>query len=314
MARSLFNSPRKVILWIIVIVLIIYIYFVVVDFYTPSTGDAKVCGFAIEIAPAVDGKIEEVFVVDNQFVKEGDLLFKLDSREYQANLKIAEGEKQSIQAKFNYAKAAASRYKLLTVSDFISKLSYEEVQRNLNSEHGQLNKIQAEIWYNTVQIERSLIHAPTDGFVSKLRIQKGYFAKKGDLQLTLVNSSQKWIEVNIKESNLERIQEGQEALVSFGVYPGQLFSGRVKSIAAGITEDEDLPKNYLPHVEPKQEWIRLAQRIPIHIILDENEKVNLDALRLGSSSVVTIYTTSNPILRAFAFSYHWLRSKAYYFI
>ena len=312
--RRLFNTPRKIISWIIAIICLIYLYFIFIDYYTPNTGDAKIAGFTIEIAPAVDGKIEKVFVQDNQFVKEGDLLFTLDTREYEAKLKKAEASKESVLSKLTYAQTELSRRKQSIDSDLTSKLAYEKVQRDLDLEKGVLKKIEADIWYNKVQIKRAQIRAPADGFVSNLRIQKGFYAKQGELQLTLVKSQMRWIQANIKENNLERIKQGQEVVLSFGVYPGKLFRGKVKSVAKGITEYNELPNNYLSFVEPKQEWIRLAQRIPVHIELDEEEGIDIDLLCLGGSAVVTIYTTSNPFMRAMALSYHWLRCKMNFLI
>jgi membrane fusion protein (multidrug efflux system) len=108
--------------------------------------------------------------------------------------------------------------------------------------------------------------------------------------LSLVETSDTWIEANFKETQLTDVRPGQEAAVTVDTYPGLELEGKVASIGAATGSEFSL----LPAQNATGNWVKVVQRIPVRIRVDEK---GADILRAGMSSDVTVDTGKNRLER-----------------
>ena len=128
------------------------------------------------------------------------------------------------------------------------------------------------------------IVAPLTGFVSQKRVQAGQWVQPGQRLMTLVPLERVWIEANYKETQLTHVRIGQPVEIKADVYPGYTYHGRVDSISSGTGAAFSL----LPPENASGNWIKVAQRVPVKIVLEAPPPDR--PLRLGLSVEAAIDT------------------------
>jgi multidrug resistance efflux pump len=120
-----------------------------------------------------------------------------------------------------------------------------------------------------LNLDRTVVHAPTDGFLSDLTLRTGDYVTAGKPVLALIDSRSFRVEGYFEETKLSGLKIGMPVSVRIMGEPGAL-KGHIQSIAAGI-EDRDrvAGANLLPNVNPTFSWVRLAQRVPVRVALDQ---------------------------------------------
>ncbi|WP_188055495.1 HlyD family secretion protein [Sphingosinithalassobacter sp. CS137] len=133
-----------------------------------------------------------------------------------------------------------------------------------------------------LQLTRTEIRAPVGGVVSQAdRLQVGQQLMTGLPALTIVSNGRSWIEANFKETDLDHMRVGQPATVRFDAYPGLELRGHVASIGAGTGSEFSV----LPAQNANGNWVKVTQRVPVRIALDEESPRPLIA---GISADVTV--------------------------
>jgi multidrug resistance efflux pump len=145
-----------------------------------------------------------------------------------------------------------------------------------------------------VNLERTVVRAPTDGVVTDVRVDQGNFAAAGAPQLTFVSTEDVWIRADLTENNLGNVDAGDRAGVIFDVYPGRVFDGRVRELSYGVAVDS-APLGSLPTVDNDRQWLRDAQRFPV-VVDFEMPAEDLKRLRVGAQASVIVYTNDNVVL------------------
>jgi len=144
----------------------------------------------------------------------------------------------------------------------------------------------------------STIIAPTDGVVESFNIDLGYYAAAGQPLATLISHTDIWIQANMKENNLSRMELGDEVEFTFDIAPGKIFKGTVKSMGFGVSVNET-NKGGLPTISSKKGWLQDPQRFPVIINITNNVELK-NILRLGGQVDVVVYTGNNFVLNTFA--------------
>ncbi len=237
--------------------------------YTPWTRDGRVRVYTVPLAPEVSGTVVSLPIKDDQFVHKGDLLFQIDPRTYQNDVKQAEGRLAAAKAQASYQTADAKREAALTdlAASAQQKQDTGGVAASANA-----NVIQAEgaLDQAKLNLERSHVVSPVNGWVTNLLLQSGGFASTGQAALTLVDADSFWIEGYFEETQLPRIGVGDEARAVLMGFPGVTITGRVEGVGRGISVSDAAPGvQGLPSVNPVFTWVRLAQRVPIRVRLDD---------------------------------------------
>jgi multidrug resistance efflux pump len=291
----------------------------------PWTRDATVRAYVVAMAPEVSGRIVELHVVDNKYVRKGDLLLVIDPTNYriavsqsvaavqqaQANVQNIEAQMAVQQAQINagqaqlqrgnaalvFAQQQAERYQTLAkdgwgtvqnAQQFTSQLHQQEAtvqsaQESLNQELRQVESLkaqrlsaeaglaQAKAQLNQAQVnlERTRIFAPVDGYVTNLLAQLGDYVSVGVNTISLVDADSFWVDGYFEETNLAPIRVGDPAQVKLMGHD-QIVRGHVDSIARAINVANAQPNSQgVATVNPIFTWVRLAQRIPVRIHIDE---------------------------------------------
>ncbi|WP_300616718.1 efflux RND transporter periplasmic adaptor subunit [Dokdonella sp.] len=134
--------------------------------------------------------------------------------------------------------------------------------------------------------ERNAIVAPIGGYVAQRSVQVGVRVQPGQPLLTIIPLHDLWVDANFKESQLAHIRIGQTAKIESDVYGGAVeYTGKVVGLGAGSGSAFAL----LPPQNASGNWIKVVQRVPVRISLDEKQ-LQQHPLRIGLSTSVTVDT------------------------
>jgi multidrug resistance efflux pump len=315
----------------------------------PWTRDATVRAYIVTMAPEVAGRIVEFHVIDNKYVRKGDLLMVIDPTNYSIAVNQAEGAVQQAQASIEsigaqmtvqqaqissnqalldqaqaalmFAQQQAVRYEdlaqkgagtLQNAQQFISQLhqqqatvksaqaNFELAQRQVESLKAQrmsaeatLAQARAQLHQAQVNLERTRIFSPVDGYVTNLLAQLGDYINVGTNSLSIVDASSFWVDGYFEETNLAPVRVGDAAQIKLMGH-SQIVRGHVDSIARAINVSNAQPNNQgVATVNPIFTWVRLAQRIPIHIGIDDVPP----GVVLAAGMTATVEIESGPIAK-----------------
>jgi RND family efflux transporter MFP subunit len=251
----------------------------------PWTRDGTVRAYVVTMAPQIAGQIVKLPVVDNQFVHKGDLLLEIDPTDYRIAVDLAQAAAERAQATAHNAEREAQRRQELTRLA-VTKEEKQTYESDAVAAAAAYQVALANLNQARVNLQRTEIRSPVNGFVTNLLAQLGDYANVGENLISLVDADSYWVDGYFEETNLSRIHEGDPATVKLMGYP-QLVRGHVNSIARAITVANAQPgQQGLATVNPIFTWVRLAQRIPVRVHIDQvPERVVLSA---GMTATVQI--------------------------
>jgi membrane fusion protein (multidrug efflux system) len=182
-----------------------------------------------------------------------------------------------------------SRQKVAEVRGTLAKVEGQQGQVSIKAAEvaraeAVLRAAQADLATAELNVEHSVVRAPTDGVVSKRGVEIGQVVQPGQPLLALVPLQDVWVIANFKETQLTRIRPGQKAEIKVDSFPGSVFLGTVNSISAGTGSRFSL----LPPENATGNWVKVVQRVPVKIQLDGKTVGNPQPLRAGMSAVVTV--------------------------
>lgn len=265
------NISRTAITMVLVILAFIAIFKAWV-FYTesPWTRDARFSADVVAIAPDVAGLITQVNVHDNQLVKQGQVLFTIDQPRYQKALAQAEADVAYYEALANEKRREAGRRNQLGVQA-MSREEIDQANNTLQTVLHQLAKAQATRDLAKLDLERTVIRAPANGWITNLNVYAGEFITRGSTAVALVKQNSFYILAYMEETKLEGVRAGYRAEIT-PLGSNQVLKGTVDSVAAGVTNSSSSSDNKgMATVDSNLEWVRLAQRVPVRIRLDRQQ-------------------------------------------
>jgi RND family efflux transporter MFP subunit len=261
----------------------------------PWTRDGQVCAQVIQVAPRVSGPIVNLPVVDNQVVTQGQLLFQIDRRTfdasvYQAVASVTQASAAAEEALDLYQRDAAL-YKLDSAA-----ISIKDLNRRRNAARearAAVHVARAALRSAELDLGFTDVRAPVDGFITGLRLRLGSQTVANTPVLALIDAASFWVHGFFQETQIRTIQPGDSAIVTLMSYPDAPLTGVVDSIGWGIAQGDGAQGNdLLPDISPTFDWIRLAQRIPVRIHLLH---VPADVqLRVGTTASVVIDAATRP--------------------
>ena len=263
------------------------------DFYfdEPWTRDGHVRADVVPVAPDVSGFVTEVLVKDNQQVRRGDVLFRIDRARYEIALKQAEAVLLGKRAMLDEANADLTRYNALTPGVVVSKQRMDQVVATQGSAQAAYDQSIADRDLAKLNLERSEVHASVSGIVTNMELRPGTYLTPGKGVMALLDTDTLHVQGYFEETKLQRIHVGEPVAVRL-MGSSHLLHGRVESVAAGIEDrDRSSGTNLLANVNPTFNWVRLAQRIPVRIALDRAERNELVA---GATATVEVLGSDSP--------------------
>jgi membrane fusion protein, multidrug efflux system len=136
----------------------------------------------------------------------------------------------------------------------------------------------------------TVIRAPVDGVVSRMRLQPGEWLEEGEPTFSIINPATTWIEANLKETQLEHVEVGQQVEIRVDAYPGGLWVGKVASISPATGAEFAL----IPPQNATGNWVKVVQRLPVRIAVEARQ--DQPPLRAGMTVTVAIDTEREPEL------------------
>jgi multidrug resistance efflux pump len=256
----------------------------------PWTRDGTVRVYVVTMAPEVTGRIVKLPVADNQFVHMGDELFEIDPADYHIALERAQAQAQRDGAALDYARANENRKARLAKDGWTSTDVYQQTTSTLHQSEGVVALDQAAIAKAQLDLSRTVIRSPVNGYVTNLLAQLGDYATVGQKVVSVVDSDSFWIDGYFEETSLGGIHDGDPATVKLMGY-SQLVRGHVGGVARGINVPNAQPdQTGLASVNPIFTWVRLAQRVPVRIHIDQVP----DGVRLVAGITATVQIDSQP--------------------
>lgn len=302
------KKPKKrIILPLISAAILVLGYLGYNGYYYQTTDDAYVENLNVQVAPKVRGEIEDVFVEDNQFVNEGDLLVKIDNRDYKVayNMAKAEYEKallnqtnakanlSAVNSSLSVAKKDVERYEKLYKEGAVSKQTldnaktkYDNLKANKtnanqaiisktenNVANAEIEALKSKMEQAKLNLEYTEIYAPQSGHITNKRVSKGTYIQVGSPMFKIV-PKEVWVVANFKENQLTNMKKGQEVEIKIDTYPNKKFKGKIDSIQrlSGAKSSLFPPENAVGS------FVKIVQRIPVKIVFCEdidNEKYNI---------------------------------------
>ncbi|CAC0098710.1 p-hydroxybenzoic acid efflux pump subunit AaeA [Salmonella enterica subsp. enterica serovar Typhisuis] len=243
-------------------------------YYTesPWTRDARFSADVVAIAPDVAGLITHVNVHDNQLVKKDQVLFTIDQPRYQKALAEAEAEADVAyyQVLAQEKRQEAGRRNRLGVQA-MSREEIDQANNVLQTVLHQLAKAQATRDLAKLDLERTVIRAPADGWVTNLNVYAGEFITRGSTAVALVKKNSFYVQAYMEETKLEGVRPGYRAEIT-PLGSNRVLKGTVDSVAAGVTNASSTSDaKGMATIDSNLEWVRLAQRVPVRIRLDEQQ-------------------------------------------
>ena len=261
------------------------------DYYmfSPWTRDARVQADVVGIAPDVAGFVDEVRVKDNQFVHKGDILVVLDRERYTRALAMADANVAAREADMqDAAQQAARRAKLTELA--ISNEARDSARLSANAAAATYQQAVADRSTAQLNLDRTILRAPVNGFVTNLTLEVGQYASVGTEIMALIDSDSYRVTGYFEETKIPAVRLGQEAEI-YLLDGSPALRGHVESIARGITDaDNTAGPELLVDPTPTFEWVRLAQRIPVRIHIDDVPK----GVLISSGMTCTVVLEAPP--------------------
>ena len=303
----------------------------------PRTDDAYLQADLVHMAPDVSGRIVELDVRDNQAVRKGDVLFRIDPDPYRMRVDQARAAVVGLEAKLaltadqvaaQTSKAGAAergigsaeaqralasstlaRMQPLLGSGFVTaqqvdqartaqrtaqialqqaQLQADEARQaitNTKPIEAELEGARATLALAERDLNKTVVHAPCDGRITALGIAAGEFAATGHPLFTIINTEHWYAIGNFRETDLAGMEPGQRATVYVMAQPNRPLRGQVNSLGWGVASDVSATIGGLPHVERTLNWVRIAARFPVRILLDAPPD---DLMRYGATAVIVI--------------------------
>lgn len=234
---------------------------------SPWTRDGRIKANIISVAPDVSGLVVEVPVRDNQFVHKGDLLLRIDAERYKLALAQTEAALSGLRTQVSLRKREAARRANLA-AEVVTAESRDSASTQVDAAASQYDAAVAARDIAQLNLDRTEIHAPADGWITNLEVHPGDYASNGRALLAVVDSHSFWAYGYFEETKLPLLKEGDP--VEIQLISGPTLEGHVESVTRGITDRDNTPgQQLLANVNPTFSWVRLAQRIPVRIHIDE---------------------------------------------
>ena len=303
----------------------------------PRTDDAYLQADLVHLAPDVSGRIVELNVRDNQAVRKGDLLFRIDPDPYRMRVDQARATVQGLEAKLgltadqvaaqtskadaaargigsaeaqrSLASSTLARMEPLLGRGFVTaqqvdqartaqrtaqialqqaRLQADEARQaitNTKPTEAELEGARATLALAERDLNKTVVRAPCDGRITALDIAAGEFAATGHQLFTIIDTERWYAIGNFRETDLAGIEPGQRATVYVMAQPSRPVPGKVDSLGWGVASDVSATFGGLPHVERTLNWVRIAARFPVRVLLDAPPD---NLMRYGATAVIVI--------------------------
>ena len=250
--------------WFCILLLVLWFP---LQFSAPG-GPAVVFQYSVAIVPNVTGEVIEVTVEEDQQVKEGDVLLRIDPVPYQAAV-------DGLEAQLKLAKLRLQQSRALAEQEAGSRYEVESYE-------SQVKQLEAELRGARYNLRETVVRAPADGFVTGVALRAG--ARVANLPLTkamsFIDTSERFVVAQIHQNQLRLVEPGQSAQVTFKFYPGKVFEAEVFRVVEALPIGQAEPTGIAQ--APRQ-----LVPYPYYVGLRLKEDVDLPVGAIGTAGIYT---------------------------
>jgi multidrug resistance efflux pump len=259
------RSTLKIVATLLILTIAVLAALIIWDFYvaSPWTRDGSVRVQVANVAPQVSGQITEIRIVDNQFVHRGDVLYVIDPFDFQVVLDTKKAQRRQRAADVQVKRVQAERRAHLT--DLAT--TPEEQQQYAGSAtqaQAAFDAAQAEVAQADINLQRTQVRSPVNGYVTNLLLRVGDYAVAGTTNISVIDADSYWIDGYFEETKMAHICIGDRAEAKLMGYHDPII-GQVQTVTRGISVANAAPSTQgLPNVNPVYTWVRRATRAGAH--------------------------------------------------
>jgi membrane fusion protein (multidrug efflux system) len=279
-------SKKQGILGVVIfVVALICIYFVQDYLRFVTTDNAQVEAHSLLLASKVGGYIVEVPIRDGQRVKKGDVLVRIDDRDYQNSVHQIQSEVGSLEAQRRDSEKNFRRLSELYKKSVVSQQQFDTSSAGYLQIKAKYDAVSAQLAQAQLNLENTVIRAPSDGVIARRSAEIGQLAAPGTPLIGFVDSTERWVTANFKETEIADVVIGREVEIEVDGISGRSFKGRVESVSPSTGATFTL----LPPDNATGNFTKVVQRIPTRIVFESLDDEARDLLRAGMSVVVKVH-------------------------
>ena len=253
---------------------------------SPWTRDGRVRANVVMVAPDVAGALVDIRVRDNQEVRIGDVLFVVDPARYKLAVVQAEAMLAGARSVLEQRQEEQARRERLSAAS-ISQEALTQARTATLSAQADYDRAEAALGVAKLNLARTEVRSPVNGHVTNLLIGRGDYAVAGKPMVAVIDNDSFYVAGYFEETKLRHIRIGDPVSIRLMAYQAPL-KGHVQSVARAITDrDNATGADLIANVNPTLNWVRLAQRIPVRIAIDDIPK----GIALSAGMTATVVVT-----------------------
>lgn len=203
----------------------------------------------------------------------------ITAQQYEQALAAKEEAENQLKILQSQQKAAASQNNAANSQTTISEKQVNVAEANVKSAQAMVDEAQLNVDY-------TIVLAPIDGQLSNVSLQAGQFVQPGQALFYLVNTQDKWVVANFKETQLDKMRVGQIVTVEIDAYPGEEFEATITNFSPATGSKFSL----LPPDNATGNFVKTIQRLPVKIdFTKNNDTEKLALLRSGMNADVDVH-------------------------
>ncbi|PKG74318.1 hypothetical protein CXF86_13570 [Shewanella sp. GutCb] len=281
---------RALILTIILVLASIAFSYYLWVFYmvSPWTRDARVHADISHVASQITGKVKRIHIKTDEQVNKDQLLFELEGTDQQIALDKAIASLERGQFQLKLLQDEKQRLQGIP-GNLVSEDDRDKANTSVKEQQAQIKVLTADLSQAKLNLERTKIYAPHAGYISDLDFTRGQVVTPGQQVMALIDLNSFSIKAYFEETRIKELAPGQKAKIRLMGRDDIVLKGTVVSIARGINNNNTTKgSQQLPDVQQTFPWIRLAQRVPVTIVFDDQQQVQELHLFSGSTASVVI--------------------------
>jgi membrane fusion protein (multidrug efflux system) len=272
-------TPLKILIAVVVAIAVVIVAAIYISYALSheTTDDAYTTGYVHLISSRVTSNVIELDIVDNQFVHQGQILLRLDPRDFQVQVDKA-------QADYDKAKSDFDRVDALKSDVAISKQDYDQTKSNFEVAAASLEDARNQLGYCTIV-------APTDGYIGNRTVNVGNRVTVGGALMAVVQDV--WVAANYKETQLGKMKKNQPVEITVDAIPGKKFRGHIDSFSPGTGATFAL----LPPDNATGNFTKIVQRVPVKILFEPESIKDFRDRLVPGLSVETAVDLDTPLVQ-----------------
>ena len=233
----------------------------------PWTRDGRVRVHVASVAPQISGQIRDLRIVDNQFVQKGDILYVVEPFDFEVALRAHKAALQQKIADLNVKQLQSERRSRL--SDLSASVEQKQVyEGSALQAKAAVDAAQEQVSQAEINLQRTAVRSPVNGIVTNLLLREGDYAHQGATNVSIIDADSYWVDGYFEETKLARLCVGDRAEAKLMGYSAPII-GHIATVTRGISVSNAAASTQgLPNVDPVYTWVRLAQRVPVRIAID----------------------------------------------